>query len=55
MQLEPRDIFVLIRAEAESLAHLASNGRRDDLEGLRKAVAKLKLLLGALEAVCIKR
>jgi hypothetical protein len=55
MQLEPRDLFVLIRDEAERLAHLAANGRKDDLEGLKKAVAKLILLLEALEAVSTKR
>jgi hypothetical protein len=55
MQLEPRDILVLIREEAERLGRFSSTGRRDDLEGLRKHVAKLTLLLEALEAACIKR
>lgn len=56
MQLETRDIGVLIRAEADRISQLAGAGRlRDDLSDLRKAVSKLSLLLEALEAVSTKR
>ncbi len=50
MQLEPRDLGVLIRVEAERIAGLAANGRlKDDLPDIKKAAAKLNLLLGALD------
>lgn len=56
MQLEPRDIGILIRSEAERLAGIAANNRlRDDLAEMKRAAAKLNLLIEALEAVATKR
>lgn len=57
MQLERRDLRVLIAAEAENIAGLSSsiNALMPNLPDLWRAVAKLKVLLELLEATGGKR
>jgi hypothetical protein len=55
MLLEPRDIGVLIRAEADRIGKMAENNLLRELPDMRKALAKLTMLMEALETAGIKR